>query len=277
MLVLPLLASSLASASEQPELFESTRASGRGGTYVAAYDSYEGSRHNPATLGEFDKSMQLRILDLDLMVGKNVLGLISDLNKVFSSKDALSGLKQFDDKFGQRQALRGQLSLLSMRFGHFEVSPFAVNSSWLDLRDRQIPKVAWEVDTYAGMQFSYGHMVGKNWSFGVALRPMYRIYFGNQLTFSDITEMVTPDDTKFKDLAQQKSGTGVGVDLGGMWMPSPTWRVGLTLQNLGDMGYGQDNGTEPKPIRQKIVELGESPGQRMDRRWAFSWRTAMTF
>jgi hypothetical protein len=358
-LALPLLGSTLAMAAEQPKLFESVRSAGRGGTFVAAYDSSDAARQNPAALAEFNKSFQLRILDLDVFLGQNVLGLINDMSSVMSSNDPLTGLRKFDEKFGERQSFRGQVAPVALRFGHFEISLFGVVSSFLELRDRPIPKIGWEADLYYGAQMSYGRMIGKNWSWGVTVRPMSRIFMGDEVSFSDITDMITPEDKGFEDLTDQQKGSGVGVDVGGMWMPSATFRLGAVIQNIGDMGFGKGDDT-PVPMKQQLmigmikrfklgkwnydilvdvqdlenragvnllrkihlgnelglpvfttdndfgilaginegyftggayadlwlgrlelsnyaVELGESPGQRMDRRWGFAWRIAMTF
>jgi hypothetical protein len=358
--LMSIVAAFVARAEEQPKVFESTRGLGRGGTTVAAYDSYEGARHNPAVLSEFKKTFQLRIIDLDAFVGQNTLSLMSDVTGMFSSKDPLTGLKKFDDRFGERQYLRGQLSLLSMRLGRFEISPFAVNSSFLDLRDRQVPQVTWSADTYAGVQMSYGRPLTNTWAWGITVRPMYRLVHAGDLDLADIADFISPKKSQFKDQVEPRSGTGVGVDLGALWTPSKTFRFGAVVQNIGDMGYGQDTGNEPEPMKQVMsvgmlkrlewgklhndmtmdvqslmnreavnllrlvhlgnemgysvftpdndfgvlfginegyfgggvfadlwigridvsnyaVELGVTPGQRMDRRWAASWRSTMTF
>ncbi|MGE0173580.1 MAG: conjugal transfer protein TraF [Oligoflexales bacterium] len=346
---------------EQPRVFESPRALGRGGTIVASYDSYEGARHNPAVLGDFAKTFQLRIIELDALAGQNTLNLISDFSDMFSSDDPLASLRKFDDKFGERQYFRGQISALSMRIGRFEISPFGVNSSFLDLRNRQVPEVEWSADTYGGIQMSYGRPLGKTWLVGMTVRPMIRKVFAGELTLTDLAEFISPDDSKFKDQAEMQSGKGIGVDLGMLWTPSKTFRFGMTAQNVGDTSFKADgDGPAPAAMKQVLsmgvlkrvewgklhndmtfdiqslmnreainilrlihlgnefgysaftpdndfglllglnegyfgggafadlwigriditnyaVELGVTPGQRMDRRWAFSWRTAMTF
>ena len=65
-------------AKEQASLFSSGRSLGRGGSFVAARDSYEATRLNTATLAERDLSYQLRLLELDFFIGENSISTINN-------------------------------------------------------------------------------------------------------------------------------------------------------------------------------------------------------
>lgn len=240
-------------AGEQDNLFESARSLGRGRTQVAAYDSDDATRFNPATLAEPKLTFQLRPAQLDLFVGENSLKTISDLMKISETDDSLDFLRKFEDKFGKRQYGRGQFGLLGMRFGAFELSFFGVSSNWLELRRPTTPYMNWQVDLFAGSNISYAFKMGKNFSFGTTIRPLYRFNFQGDLTFTDILEFLPPSEAEFEDYAKQKTGMGYGVDLGGIWAPSASFRLGLTIQNVGDTSFEavDDNGPPPA-LRQKV-------------------------
>lgn len=255
-LSIALLANSQASWGEEiRRLFESPRALGRGGTFVAAFDSNEASRQNPATLIEADISFQLRPFEGDLFIGENTLDTIDDLLDLSSTSDSFGFLRKFDSKFGKVQYFRGLLSFLSMRFGRFEFSPFAQNASSIEPKSEAIPKMQWESDTLAGLNLSYAFPLMTNLNMGVTLRPFYRLYVKGAVEAMDIIDFLPPSTTEFEDLSPVLSGTGMAMDIGTIWKPSESFRLGLTIQNVGDGGYFAENEKNPPPLRQ-VISLG---------------------
>ncbi len=240
-----------AGAAEVEHLFESTRARGRGRTFVAAFDSNEATRFNPATLAEPKLAFQMRWFGLDAFAGQNTLGTISDLTNISSKDEPVDVLRKFDDKFGERQSVRGQLELLAMRFGAFEFSPFAVNSTWLELRSPVMPYAEWRSDSYAGVGLSYALALGKSFFVGATIRPMERFYFAGSMQFADMLDFLPPSEAKFEDYAKMRKGSGVGVDIGTIWMPTKQFRWGLVVQNVGDTGFGK-GADAPPPLPQEI-------------------------
>ena len=227
-------------------VFESVRNYGRGRTFVAAYDSDEAIKMNPATLAEGDVTFQLRWAELDLFYSPRGIGEASALSGV--------SLEDGDDIDDARQAFkvtrpsgRGQLSLFSMRFGFVEVSPFAVGDGFGDLRNPAIPDVSIEGDILAGLNIGMGLAMSKEFSVGITARPFYRWYIGGEYGLVDILE-----DTDFSDSDFLVSAGGLGIDLGLIWNPGKTFRLGLVVQNLGDTGYFQQWDARPPPIPQRI-------------------------
>lgn len=255
--LLPLLyVSCPAGAAEREALFVSPRAAGRGDTFVAAFDSNEATRLNPATLAESRSTFQLRFLQFDGIVGQNSMDTMSDLMNMGSVDDGLGFLRSFDDKFGKRQYLRGQLSALSMRIKSFEVQLFGTNASWLELRDPTTPQAEFESDTMAGVQFSYARPLGSQLILGATFRPMYRLYIHGQMSFTDIVEFVPPSATEFDDYAPLQSGQGYGGDLGLIWRPKPALRLGVTVQNVGDTAFENSDKTKTPPKLESVVSTG---------------------
>lgn len=245
-------------AKEQEQLFESPRAWGRGGAYVAADDSDEATRMNPSTLAQ-DKFFQIRPLQMDAFVGENTVETVSDLMTLVSSNDGLGFLKKFDDKFGKKQYLRGQLSPLSVRKGSFETSPILANQSWIILKNPSVPEFQWSSDTLAGVNFSYGFLLPISaipglLQMGVTIRPSYRLYIAGGIDFIDILDFIPPSQTKFEDFSPLRTGSGVGGDMGFTWSPiaNGPLRLGLTIQNIGHMGYLSSSEIAPPLLKQNI-------------------------
>lgn len=240
-------------AEEQSNLFESPRSQGRGRTNVAAYDSDEASRFNPATLGESKITFQLRPLQFDLLVGENSVAFISDLLAVTSSTSD-NAFVDFMRKleFGKRLYGRGQMGLLAMRFGGFELSPFFVGEATFDIHDPALPGAVWKIDSVAGMGMSYGWELSKDLAVGVTVRPLHRWYSSNDIGMVDMLDYVGDTGKDSSQIFRLVSGWGVGIDTGLVWKPDATTRFGLTILNLGDTEYFQDKGTQPPPIQQKI-------------------------
>lgn len=231
-------------AKEIHNLFESPRAYGRGRTYVASFDSNEASRLNPATITESDVTFQIRWFDFDLFFAQK------GINKATKVANATTNsfLEETGDLFrGTNINGRGQLSFLSMRFGGFELSPFFIAKGYADLRNPSLPDVDYQADGTLGLNMVYSFQLNKTSSFGVTLRPLSRSSIGGQAGVTDLL-----DTNNLQDLATVVNGSGLGLDLGYIWSPSNTFRLGVTVQNLGDTGYFQDYGSEPPLIKQTI-------------------------
>lgn len=243
-------------AAEREALFVSPRAAGRGDTFVAAYDSNEATRLNPATLAESRSAFQLRFMQFDAVLGQNSFDTISDLMKLGSVDDGLGFLRSFDEKFGKRQYLRGQISALSMRIKSFEIQAFGSSASWLELREPTTPQAEFESDTFAGVQLSYAMPIGPQLLLGATIRPMYRLFIHGQMSFTDIVEFVPPSETQFDDYAPVQSGLGYGGDLGLIWRPTPALRLGLAIQNVGDTAFANSDKTKKPPQLESVISTG---------------------
>ena len=347
-------------AAEQENLFTSGRSFGRGGSFVAARDSHEATRLNVATLSESQISYQLRLLDLDFIIGQNSISTISDIISAFSSGKTSKLLDGFSDKFGKQQYFKLQAFPLQQRFGSLEISPYFLNEAWLEVTNPAVPNLYWLNDTNVGGNISYAYRFGKAFSVGLTLRPFYRWYIAGDIDFVDFLEFLPPSTAKIDDYLPVKSGFGLGADLGFLYEVSQNLRTGLTIQNIGDSTYTEKTKKQPPNIKQKVswglthryiykyfdidsyfdiqgivnrsalnitrllhygvelgrsfysqdhdigilfginegyftsaffldlyifrldianyaVELGEKPGQNIDRRWAFSIKSSMTF
>jgi len=255
--LLPLLyAAGPGAAAEREALFVSPRAAGRGDTFVAAFDSNESTRLNPAALAESRSTFQLRFLQFDGILGQNSFDTMSDLMKLGSVDDGLGFLRSFDEKFGKRQYLRGQLSTLSMRIKSFEVQLFGTSASWLELREPTTPQAEFESDTFAGAQFSYAMPLGSQLLLGATFRPMYRLFIHGKMSFTDILEFAPPSETEFEDYAPLQSGQGYGGDLGLIWRPKPALRLGMTVQNVGDTAFANSDETKKPPKLESVISAG---------------------
>ncbi len=255
-LLVLLLYSSRGISAEREAVFVSPRNQGRGETYVAAFDSNEATRFNPAALAESRSSFQLRFLQLDGVLGQNSFDTMSDLMKLGSVDDGLGFLRSFDEKFGKRQYLRGQLSTMAMRIKGFEFQLFGTSASWLELREPTTPQAEFESDTFAGAQFSYAMPLGPQLMIGATLRPLYRFYIHGQMSFTDIIEFVPPSTVQFDDYAPLQSGLGYGGDIGTIWRPTPALRLGLTVQNVGDTSFANAEAGKKPPNLKAVISTG---------------------
>lgn len=257
-LLLPLLILSVtgAAAAEREALFVSPRAAGHGDTFVAAFDSNEATRLNPAAMAESKASFQLRFLQFDAVLGQNSFDTINDLLDLGDVSDGLGFLRSFDDKFGKRQYVRGQLSGLALRIKHVEVQLFGTNASWLELREPTTPQAEFESDTFAGAQVSYAIPLGSQVMVGATLRNFYRLYIHGQMSFTDILEFVPPSETKFDDYAPVQNGKAFGADLGMIWRPTAALRLGLTIQNVGDTAFENSDKEKVPPPLEAVVSVG---------------------
>lgn len=241
-------------AEEQEQLFESSRVWGRGGTFVAAFDSDEASRFNPATIIESKMTFQLRPFQLDGFVGEETTKTLKDLGSV--SSDQIGFLRKLDQKFGKKQYLGAQLSLFAIRFGSFELAPFVGNKSWLELENPPVPELSWQSDTLAGLQLSYSlALLDGRLLLGMNVRPAYRLYVKGDILVTDIMEFIPPAQTKFEDFSPLRSGILLGSDLGVIFKVLPNFRLGLLVQNAAGMGPIKKADKNP-PVIQPKVHLG---------------------
>lgn len=259
-----------AAAAEAPRLFQSTRNEGRGGTGIAAGESLESARFNPAALAESKARFQIRPLQIDGAVGVNTLDTVSELTKLGSVDDGLGFLRSFDEKWGKRQYLRGQFSVLSMRFGAFELQPFLVGSSWLELRQPALIEAAFAADTFTGIQGSYAFNLGPKWQVGATLRSIKRLSIASEMSFSDVIEYAPPSTLNFEDQAPVLQGSGIGSDLGLIWKPAPPLRLAFTVQNVGDTAFDASSSDKRPPNLKQIVSLGGMYRKKLST-WDLDW------
>ena len=248
------LAAGTAQASEPPALFLSSRAAGRGGTGVAAFESTEAARFNPAILAESKARVQIRPIALDGAIGENAISTISDLTKLSDVSDGLSFLRSFEDKFGERQYLRGQISPVAFRIGGFEFQSFGGAASWLELRQPSMIEATFEADSMIGGQMSYAHALGAQWGLGATFRYLSRTFITGDLVFTDVLEFAPPASVQFDDYAPLQTGQGYAGDLGLIWHPTPVLRFGLTFENVGDTTFtanSEEKGAPP-PLLQSV-------------------------
>lgn len=258
-----------ARAAEQERVLESPRFFARGNTFVAASDSDEATRGNPATLAEPKLTFQLRFLQLDLMLGQNTLDSVSDVASIDAEASAVALLDTFRDKFGKRQYGRVQLMPLAMRIHSFEASPFLSSSNFVDMRLPTTPEVQFQSHTMTGLNLSYAMPIGKETVAGLTLRPAHRQRFHGNISFSDLLDFVDSDEFELGDVFEREEGFIVGADLGFIWKPGKEWRFGLVGENLGHAANNGDfqNGTSPL---QQRVNLGLD--YRMDfKPWYWDW------
>lgn len=241
-------------ADEQERPLESSRFEARGNTYVAAFDSDEATRANPATLSETNLKFQLRYLQLDLMVGENTLDTVGDVSEMSSSSESspVSLLQTFTDKFGKRQSLRAQVSPLSVRIFKFEISPFFSSSSYVDMRVPTTPNVEFRSDSMVGANIAFAIPIGKTLGLGLTMRPVQRTVFAGEVGFADLLNFVDSDDMELEDIFEKQEGLQIGWDVGGIWKPTKEWRFGLLVENLGYAGNYGDAENAPDPGQQRV-------------------------
>lgn len=254
------LASGVAKAGEQSRPLESARAFARGGTYVAAYDSDEASRGNPATLAEANVKFQLRWLQLDMFVGSNTVQTISDVADIATGTGdtGLVGLlDKFEDKFGERQYARVQVSPLALRILSFEIMPFMSSSNLIDVRVPTLPVAAIASDTRFGATIAYATRLGKDMSIGLSMRPENRTTYMGDMGFSDVASFIDNSDLSLTDVIQKREGFQIGFNAGWIWQASKTWRLGATVENIGYAGNYSEfkDPPSPQPMR---VSLGSA-------------------
>ena len=253
MIILAGLMTSNLYAVEQYSLFHSTRALGRGGAYVAAFDSDEATRLNPATLADSPITYQFRGWEVDGFVSQNVINTIGDIISSVNSSDGFGFIDKLEKKFGERHYGKTQWGIFSQRFGAFEIAFFANGETHLELHNPILPEFSGRFDSVVGANISYAFTLLQSIKLGITLRPLYRYYLDGDIGFIDIMDFI-PQDSKASadDYIQLVSGFGLGVDLGMIWSPTKEFRIGFLAQNIGDSEYFQDYGTEPPPIQQKL-------------------------
>lgn len=240
-------------AEEQYHVLESSRNRGRGDTFVAAFDSDEATRGNPATLAETKISYQLRVLQLDMFLGDNTIASVKQVTNLNQESSATGLLSTFGDKFGKRQYGRLQVAPLAMRFGAFEVMPFMTTTNYLDLRDPALPEISLQSDTYYGISMSYAMELAKDFEVGVTLRPGSRTTYTGSIGLSDLLDATGTSNFQLTNLFSKGDGTVIGMDIGGIYKPSPDWRFGLLVQNFGYTSSLGSGG--PKPMQQ-VISVG---------------------
>ena len=230
--------------------FTDARQQARGHTGVAAQWSANASRFNPASLADAPGSFQMRPLEATMTLGDNVIGTVGDIvSHDFSSNDSsnvVSFIRKFGDKFGDRQYVRAEILPLATRLSSFEVQPFLINSTYIEIRRPSIPRFDYEVVSSAGLQLSYGYSYKGKIGLGLALRPTYQNEQAGSLTFTDILDL---ENLESEEINQAASGFGVGADLAMTYSQSANLRYALKIQNVGGMGYLSSEGS-PAVLKQ---------------------------
>lgn len=239
----------------EERVLESNRYYARGNTFVAATDSDEATRGNPATLAEAKVSFQLRWEALDLMVGENTVDSLSDVMSIDAEGSAVKLLQTFRDKFGKRQYLRAQLAPLNMRIYSFELTPFAVTTNFVDMRLPTTPEIKFYSDSLAGLGLSYAFALGKEFLVGTTIKPTYHSRFSGDVAFADLLDFVDNSDFSLEDVFNHEEDYVVAADVGLIWVPSKEWRFGLVGENLG---FADDAGgfKDPPPALRQRLSLG---------------------
>ena len=239
-------------AEEQTRILESPRNLGRGNTFVAALDSDDATKGNPATLAETKLTWQMRWFELGVMPGQNSIDTITDLTSIDGSETAVTLLQKFQDKFGKRQSLRTQIMPVALRIMKFEFSPFLMNNSYVDMRLPTTPEITVHSDTMTGANVAYAFSFGKGFSVGLNVRPMQRYYFSGVLAFADVVDYLPPTSKDISDSMPLKSGTAVGADVGSTWTLNASWRLGALVENLGYTSSMDGGSDAPPPIPQRV-------------------------
>lgn len=267
--LLGLIVCDLAYGEEQQRVLESTRFMARGNTFVAATDSNEATRGNPATLAEAKMNFQLRLMQLDVFVGKNTIDSVGDIATIDAKASAVALLETFRDKFGKRQYGRVQLMPLATRVFAFEISPFVATTNFIDMRLPSIPEVEFSSHTLAGLNLAYAHSFGKNWMAGVNIRPAHQQRFYGQVAFADLIEFVDSDSVELSDMFSRQEGLVVGLDLGVIWQTTKNLRLGFVGENLGQAA---NNGEFLHPTPPLAQRLGFGLDYRLDfKPWYWDW------
>lgn len=254
--------------------YESVRAKGRGGAYVAAGESDESALMNPAALADnHGKTVQFRWLQLDGFIGANTVDTIADIADIGPSQASpVSLLQKFSSKFGKQQYLRFQGSLLGLRILNFDFAPFFSTSNWLDMRVPTTPEAWIHSDTFAGANFSFAMAFGKQLTVGLTTRPFYRSYFNTELAFAQIMEFEPLGEEKASEVFKVYSGAGVGVDIGTTYSLTPQTKLGLTIADVGGTAYvlSSTKTEDQPPIIKSDVSVGMM--QRVDfKPWHLDW------
>ncbi len=251
-------------AEEQQRGLDSSRFMGRGGTFVAAYDSDEATRGNPATLAEPNVRFQARWLQLDVFVGENTVQTVNDVTNLASGKGEqglVPLLEKFEDKFGQRQYARIQLSPVALRILTFEIAPFVSSSNFIDARIPTMPVATIDSDTRAGATISYAREFGKELNLGLSLKPMHRTTYHGDLAFSDIPSFVDNKNLGVGDIIRKREGFQLGWDMGAIWRPGKAWRFGMMLENIG---YAGNFSTFADPPQEQAMRVSLGMDYRID-------------
>lgn len=259
-------------AEELPSpVMESGRFYGRGNTYVAAYDSEDATRGNPATLTEPQKlHLQFRTLPIDALLGKNSIDTFSELLKLFQNGLSSDGFGDLMDlmssKFGKRQYARLQGAPLGLRTKYFELSPFASLEFYADPRIPSLPEIKTKFDSAVGTNISIAIPLGQKLQLGLSVRPMMRYYYSQEFPLISVVDVAgsKQSDSSQSELFSIQKGTAVGVDLGAIYNVIPEFRLGLTVKDVGYTSYLNDP-ENPPPAYPQIISVGSLYRKKMGR------------
>jgi hypothetical protein len=256
--ILTLWFSSVVFGEENTRFIESVRFRGRGNTFVAAFDSDEATRANPATLRQGPVQFQLRPLQFDGFIGSNAISMVSDLTNVAQSADtsATKVLQAFTDHFGKRQYIRAQGNFRSCRIKSFEFSPFFTSHAFVDMRIPSTPTLELEAEYANGLNMAWAMALSNSVEFGINLKYMNRATYHGEAAFADVLDVVDVQSKTLTDVFESRQGTQAGADLGLIWHPTKESRYGMTIENVGYTGNIGSTGKLPLRAIRQNVSLG---------------------
>ena len=239
---------------EVSHFIDSTRALGRGGTSIAAFDSDEAVSFNSATLAEPSIRFQLRLLQFDGFVSGNTIGTLSDIISLASTGSFVTFLKKLGTSFSKTQYVKIQVKPLAQRYGAVEVSPFVTNSTHLEMRVRAFPMLSIENDTVFGSNIAYGRALFKDFNVGLNVRPFYQMTLPSSIDFSTLVDSLSPN-ASLTSMFPLYKGFYLGIDPGMLWQLSPSFRWGVTIRDLFDTS-ALTGDTTHLPIYKRQISTG---------------------
>ena len=237
------------------QVIESGRVAARGSTFVAQPYSNQSAFQQVSSLAQSPYKFQWRPMELHLSIGQNVINTASELvedSKLADSQDSgafINLLERFEDKFGKRHLGRIDVVLSALRFGGFEIAPFASSENYLEVRSPSIPTIDLLTNNRFGIQMAYGWTMFKDFEFGLAIRPTQVVRLGGDLVLTDALEV--GESSEVSERLEAKNGFGTGVDIGAAWNVTKTFRLALHLQDFGDMGYQSGSEKLPANLEQR--------------------------
>lgn len=257
--------------------YQSPRALGMGGAFVAVANDYSALFYNPAGLDRLDEN-DLN-MSLDLAGTPTVADLLKDIdvaqNTPGSDSDKQSAMAAvLESYYGQSFGIRvGSPQAIWARPG-WAIGIIPMDLS-MDLSVHNSVGPAVQATVYADTTVAYGygsHIKGFDYgklSWGVTGKAVHRGFFSQNVNFIELA--ADPNIVSEDDLS---AGYTVDADVGFLWSPSipdegilsvfqfaqPTF--GLVVRNVAETGFGQTSDLlgeevtqEPEPLY-RVVDIG---------------------
>lgn len=225
-----------AQAEELPSLYQSTRALGMGGAFIAVADDAMAQFYNPAGLTRLD-GVELDLANVEAAVSDNASSLIDDLQNAQGGTEQQAAdliRAHIGDHIHARLATTPNVA--GKGWGVHVIGQAALDA---DLRDRVNPVVVTDARSDAGIGVSGAKsfaVAGNNLSLGVTGKHVRRK--GLQKTYTAL-DIASSKFDPMNDLVGWESD--FALDLGAQYridMPfKPT--LAVTAMNLGDLDFGQ--------------------------------------